>query len=60
MGVAKVEFAIGPGPWQDALGTSTWTAAIGAVPRGRMVVRLRVTDVAGNQSNVVQRVYFAR
>ncbi len=60
VGVAMVEVAVGAGPWQQATGTNPWSATLGPVTRGRQVVKFRVTDLAGNQSRVIQRVYSAR
>lgn len=59
-GIALVEYRIGAGPWQPATGTANWVATITSVPAGAITLTFRATDIAGNQSREVQRVYFAR
>jgi hypothetical protein len=56
-GIALVEFRVGKGPWANATGTSSWSAAITGVSKGAVTISFRATDAAGNLSAVIPRVY---
>jgi hypothetical protein len=59
-GVAQVEYRVGFGPWQAAIGTSAWSATIVNQPAGPVAVTLRATDIAGNRSPESQLSYTAQ
>lgn len=59
-GISLVEFRVGKGPWRPAAGTSNWTADIGGVSGGPVVVYFRVTDLAGNVSKLATRTYLVK
>ncbi|GEM_PF-716095 len=49
--VELVEYSLDEGAsWQEARGTDEWLFAINAAPEGRMIIKVRATDIAGNVS----------
>ncbi len=51
-GVALVEYRVGAGSWQPAVGTSVWQAEVNVAGSGTLNVDFRATDEAGNQSQI--------